>query len=215
MSPVYGILDGAVLAQRNLDVVSAAEALIEGGIRLVQLRWKQSYTREVYASAVQIARLCRDADVAFVINDRADVARLLDAGVHTGQDDLPVAAVRQIAGSACLIGVSTHSESQFTEAVQTEPSYIALGPIYGTVSKDRPDPIVGTETLARVRRHFEGPVVAIGGITRILAPEVWRAGADSVAVIGDLYPGDATKASVRERAEEWIQLANEQCSRSF
>ncbi len=207
--PVYGIVDGDVLARRGLDLLTAAEALLEGGIHLVQLRWKGHFTRDVYAVAQKIAALCDDAGAQFVVNDRADVAVLLGAGVHVGQDDLSPADVRRVVGPNTFTGVSTHNETQFLAATREPVTYIALGPIYGTVSKERPDPVVGTSELARLRPHWSGPLVAIGGITRERAPDVWRAGADSVAVIGDLYPEHASKASVRGRAEEWMRIANE------
>jgi thiamine-phosphate pyrophosphorylase len=211
LPPVYAIVDGDVLAKRCLEVVTAAEALLEGGIRLLQLRWKSQFGRHAYEQARQIAALCANAAAQFVVNDRADIAVLLGAGVHVGQEDLIPADVRTIVGPEAFVGVSTHNEAQFAAAVEEPVSYIALGPIYGTVSKERPDPVVGVAELARLRRLWSGPLVAIGGITRERAPEVWSAGADSVAVIADLFPGqNCTKAAVRSRAEEWMRIANEQ-----
>lgn len=213
LSPVYAIVDGGVLANRGLDLVSTTQALLEGGIRLLQLRWKFCYTGDLFEQARQMASLCAEAGATFVINDRADIALLLEAGIHTGQDDLTPADVRRVVGPEALVGVSTHNEEQFLAATEGPVSYIALGPIYGTVSKERPDPVVGTAELARLRPHWTGPLVAIGGITRERAQEVWQSGADSVAIIGDLYPENATVASVRNRAEEWMRIANEQSRR--
>lgn len=210
---VYAILDGKVLAQRGLDLTVAAGALLEGGVKLLQLRWKEQYTREVYNQAAGIAELCQQARAQFVVDDRADIALLLDAGVHTGQDDLSPLDVRRVVGADAFVGVSTHNRHQFDEAARQPVSYIAVGPMYGTVSKDDPDPVVGISELARLRTRYDGPLVAIGGITRERAPEVWQAGADSVAIIGDLYPEFATEASIRNRAEEWMRLANEQSPR--
>lgn len=213
LCPVYAIVDGDVLMRRGLDLVVAAEALLEGGIGLLQFRWKAHYTAAVYAQAKRIGGLCREAGATFVINDRADIAVLLNAGIHTGQDDLTPADVRRVVGPAALAGVSTHNGAQFEAATLEPVGYIALGPIYGTISKERPDPVVGSAELARLRPRWAGPVVAIGGITRERAPEVWQAGADSVAVIGDLYPEQSSKVSVRNRAEEWMRIANEQSRR--
>lgn len=225
---VCGIVDGEVLARKSLPMSIAAEALLEGGLRWLQFRWKGSYTREVYAEASRISEHCRAVGALLMINDRADIALLLDAGVHTGQDDLPPLEVRRIAGRDRIVGVSTHNEAQFVEALGAPVTYIAIGPMYATLSKERPDPVVGTTELARLcrmlpagvegslphgrgsvdssRAGFDGPVVAIGGITRERAPDVWKAGAGSVAIIGDLYPDHCTKAAVRARAEEWIRI---------
>ena len=143
---VYGILDGHCLAGRRLSLTQAAEALIEGGLRLLQFRWKDTYTREICAEAAVVARLCRDAGAVFVINDRADIALLVNAGVHTGQDDLAPVDVRRVAGPGRIVGVLTHNESQFRDAMCTPVDYIALGPVVnGTTSKARPDPVVGAE----------------------------------------------------------------------
>lgn len=213
LCPVYAIVDGDVLARRGLDLTVAAEALLEGGVGLLQFRWKSNYTAAIYAQAKRIGALCREAGATFVINDRADIAVLLGAGIHTGQDDLAPEDVRRVVGPDALLGVSTHNAAQFEAATSEPVSYIALGPIYGTISKERPDPVVGTAELARLRPRWPGPVVAIGGITRDRASEVWKAGADSIAVIGDLYPERPSRASVRDRAEEWMRIANEQSRR--
>jgi thiamine-phosphate pyrophosphorylase len=214
MEPVYAILDGPVLTARGIALATAAASLLDAGIRLLQVRWKESWTRDVYEEAGRIVGLCKNAGAALVINDRADIARLLGAGVHVGQDDLRPAEVRRIAGPDCLIGYSTHNPDQFRAGLAEPVDYVALGPIYRTASKRNPDPVVGLNELARLRLISAKPVVAIGGITLDRAAEVWRAGADSVAVIGDLYPPDCTPASIRNRASEWVSAAaNEYCSR--
>lgn len=204
---VYGIVDGEITAKRGLSLSDAAEALLDGGMLMLQLRWKGSYTREVYAEAVRMADACRAAGGMFIINDRSDIALLLDAGVHVGQDDLPPQEVRGLLGLDRAVGVSTHNEGQFAAAMRAPVDYIAVGPIYSTGSKQKPDRVVGVADLARLRRMYEGPLVAIGGITRERAPAVWSAGADSLAVIADLYPDPCTKASVRERAAEWVRVS--------
>lgn len=209
LPPVYAILDGACLAQRGLRTAEAAEVLLEGGIRLMQFRWKGEWTRDVYAEAKHVAQLCRSASCEFIVNDRADVALLLSAGVHVGQDDLPAGAVRDIVPGGRLVGLSTHNEAQFREALETPADYIAIGPVFGTTSKERPDPVVGIQELHRLRPLSDRPVVAIGGITRERARDVWEAGADSIAVISDLFPEECTRRSVHERVQEWITLAAE------
>ena len=96
LSPVYAIVDGGVLCNRGLDLVSTTAALLEGGIRLLQLRWKFCFTGDLLEQARRMASLCAEAGAIFVVNDRADIALLLDAGIHTGQDDLSPADVRRV-----------------------------------------------------------------------------------------------------------------------
>ena len=208
---VYPIVDGPLLRARGLRLTEAADALLEAGMTIVQLRWKEGYSRDAYAEARTIARLCAECSAVFLVNDRIDVAMLLGAGAHLGQDDLPAVDARKLLGDGPVLGLSTHNEWQFLTALKAPVDYVALGPIFGTTSKLNPDPVVGTSELQRLTVASNLPVVAIGGITRENAAAVWRAGAASVAVIGDLYPPESTKASVRARAEEWMRIAHEHC----
>jgi thiamine-phosphate pyrophosphorylase len=206
---VYPILDGACLCARNTGMTVAAEALLEAGMRILQFRWKNFFSRQAYAQAERIRDLCAAADVQFVMNDRADYAAVLRCGLHLGQDDLPPAAARALVGGPTQVGLSTHNEAQFLAAHDEPVDYVAIGPIFGTTTKEKPDPRVGLAELARLRRQARKPVVAIGGITRENAASVWRVGADSVAVVADLYPQECSKASIRHRAEEWLKLSHD------
>jgi thiamine-phosphate pyrophosphorylase len=197
----YPILDTSTLRRHNLQAVPAAEGLLEAGVRILQLRHKDHFDRATYEQTEQVAALCRKAGATFVINDRVDIAMLLDAAVHVGQDDIPPREARRIAGAKRLIGFSTHNETQLLAAATEPIDYVALGPIFGTASKLNPDPEVGLEELRRLKPLARTALVAIGGITRRSAPEVWAAGADSIAVVGDLYP------DVRRSAEEWLKLS--------
>jgi thiamine-phosphate pyrophosphorylase len=162
----------------------------------------------MFDESARINGLCLEAGATLIVNDRADIAVMLKAGVHLGQDDLPPSVVRSALPAASPIGLSTHNEMQFSAADSEPVDYIALGPIFGTANKNNPDPVVGTPELARLRNSTGKPVVGIGGITRSNAREVWRAGADSIAVIGDMYPERCTAASIKERFEEWKNLAS-------
>ena len=121
-------------------------------------------------------------------------------GVHIGQDDLPLVDVRRIA-PALLVGVSTHNEAQLRAAIETKPDYLAFGPVFGTTSKDRPDPTVGLEGV-RLAASIAGdlPIVFIGGITRVNVADVRAAGARWVAVISDLVTADMSELEARARA---------------
>lgn len=135
------------------------------------------------------------------MNDRADIARLAAAdGVHLGQDDLAPAAARVILGPSATIGLSTHTVSQL-DAAATEPvDYIAIGPVFGTATKDTGYDAVGLEMVRRAATYGR-PVVAIGGITLDTAASVIAAGARSVAVIGDLLTSGDPTARVRAYVE--------------
>jgi thiamine-phosphate pyrophosphorylase len=199
----YPILDTEAAARRNVDAVDAAAQMLEGGVQILQFRHKGFWSRTVFETLERVAELCRNADVLFVVNDRADLAKLACAGLHLGQDDLPTAAARFIVGAATVIGFSTHNEVQLRAAATEPADYLALGPIFGTASKANPDPTVGLEGLRKLRPLTAKPLVAIGGITRENARAVLEAGADSVAVIGDLFPEDG---NIARRVKEWLKI---------
>jgi thiamine-phosphate pyrophosphorylase len=197
----------------GLPAVAAAEAILEAGARILQFRHKGMFSRQVLEEAEKIASLCRDAGALFVVNDRADIAMLLDAELHLGQDDLPPADARKIMPPDRIIGFSTHDADQLRAGDREPVDYLAIGPIFGTASKQNPAPVVGLDRLRTLRALTQKPLVAIGGITRETAPAVFDAGADSVAIIGDLYPHPLTKASLRARAEEWLAICSSRRSR--
>jgi thiamine-phosphate pyrophosphorylase len=163
--------------------------LIEGGATFIQLREKHLSPREFYREAEEALRVARACGAKLIINDRADIALALGAdGVHLGQDDMPPLAARALLGEAAVVGFSTHSVGQAVAAARLPLDYVAVGPIFETKSKEKPDPVVGLEGLRRVREAVGVSVklVAIGGVTRENAPSVLAAGADSVAVISAL-----------------------------
>ena len=202
----YPILDPEIAARRGIDPVIAAEQILEGGATILQFRHKGFFSREVFAQLERVAQLCRNAGALFVVNDRADLAALTGAALHLGQDDLTPSTARKVVGSETLIGFSTHNEAQLCAAVAEPADYLALGPIFGTASKQNPDPIVGLDELRRLRPLTDRPLVAIGGITRANAHAVLKAGADSVAIIGDLFPADG---NLRARAQEWASITRD------
>lgn len=208
LPPLYPILDAESLARLSCPLEVAAEAMLEGGARILQLRHKGHFSRMVFEQAERIAELCRSAGAIWIVDDRADIARLLDAGVHLGQDDLPPKLARRIMGSGATIGFSTHNAEQLRAAADEPADYLAIGPIFQTPSKRKPDPVVGIERLSQWRPLTPRPLVAIGGITRENAASVLAAGADSVAVISDLLPEVCTRESIRQRMDEWQQLVN-------
>ena len=199
----YPILDPEIAIRHAIDPIAAAEQILEGGATILQFRHKGFFSREIFAQLESVAELCRYAGVLFVVNDRADLAALTNAALHLGQDDLTPTAARKVVGAKTLIGYSTHTERQLRAAAAEPANYLALGPIFGTASKQNPDPIVGLDELRRLRPLTDRTLVAIGGITRTNAQSVLAAGADSVAIIGDLF---AENGNVRARTEEWLSL---------
>lgn len=202
----YPILDTALLAARGCSCETAAGTLIAAGVRILQIRRKAHWTRGDFAEAERIAALCHAGGVQLVINDRADIAALLNAGVHVGQDDLAPAVARRLVGPDALLGYSTHNARQLLAAGAEPATYLALGPVFVTATKENPDPVVGLDELARLRPLTQRPLVAIGGITRQNAGSVLAAGADSVAVISDLLPESVTAVTLGRRIEEWLRL---------
>jgi|SRR5579872_147432 len=199
----YPILDTEVALRRGIDPVNAAERILDAGARILQFRHKGFLSREAFTWLEQIAELTLAAGAALVVNDRADLAQLFGAALHLGQDDLLPSIARRVVGPDAMVGFSTHNEAQLRAACAEPADYLALGPIFGTVTKENPDPTVGLDELRRLRPLSNRPLVAIGGITRANALQVLEAGADSVAVVGDLFPEDG---KVWVRTEEWLRL---------
>jgi thiamine-phosphate pyrophosphorylase len=193
MSPLYVICDADVCERAGWTLVDFASACLDGGARLLQVRAKHASGRAFLDAASAIVQRAHAAAAIVIVNDRADIARLSGAdGVHVGQDDLTPAAVRALVGASAIVGYSTHTSAQIVEATAEPISYLAVGPVYGTVTKDTGHAAVGLERVreAVTQATARGlPVVAIGGITLDRAPEVIAAGATSVAVIGDLLNG--------------------------
>lgn len=167
------------------------------------MRAKQFSSAQFLRLADELVRVAEPYGAAIVVNDRVDVARLSGAaGVHLGQDDLAPAAARDLLGPAAIVGHSTHTEEQVAVALKEPVTYIAIGPVFGTASKETGYEPVGLAMVEQVRRLARGlPVVAIGGITLETAPQVIAAGAASVAVISDLLTGGDPAARVRRFVE--------------
>lgn len=198
---LYAILDPSLT---STPLVQVAVALADAGVELIQLRDKRSSARQIFAEAKELAAVLSGRGVRFIVNDRPDVAAICGAGgVHVGQDDLPAEDARRICRPPLWVGVSTHNLAQLREAAQTSADYIAVGPIFPTATKENPDPVVGIDFLRAARQLTRKPLVAIGGITIESAGEVFRAGADSVAVIRDVL----TASNPSARAAEYLAVA--------
>jgi Thiamine monophosphate synthase len=159
LQPLYPIVDVDVCRLRGLDPLAVLDAYLAGGARFIQLRDKTTRTGPLTALADQAVLRAHAAGAALIVNDRADVAKLARAdGVHVGQDDLPVEDVRLVVGEDAIVGLSTHDEAQIGRAIETSASYIAIGPIYGTSTKDTDTRRVDSICCAtRSRARAAGP----------------------------------------------------------
>jgi thiamine-phosphate pyrophosphorylase len=225
LPPLYAIMDKAFFPS-SAELLAFAGELVAGGCKLLQYRNKSGNARVMLEQARELRRLfpahtgvegaaengaLRQAQgrplewathpVRLMMNDRADLCLAAGFdGVHVGQEDLSPEAVREIIGVGHWLGVSTHNPEQLREADLTSADYLAIGPVFATSSKDKPDPVVGLEGVRRARALTRKPLVAIGGITRANAASVIEAGADSVAVISDLL------WEPRKSAEEFLRV---------
>jgi thiamine-phosphate pyrophosphorylase len=195
---LYAIVDSACFGSTEGCVDFAAE-LAAAGCALLQYRNKTAHARTILDQSRQLKQRLGDS-VRLIMNDRADLCLAAGFdGVHVGQDDLYPESVRKIIGPDRWLGLSTHNPEQLLGADLTSADYLAIGPVFATSSKDKPDPVVGLEGVRRARQMTRKPLVAIGGITRDNAASVVNAGADCVAVISDLLrePRKSAEAFLR------------------
>ena len=186
LPPIYPV------TSRELSGLAHAEQvrqLADAGCRFVQIREKSASSRDFHNSVVESLAIARKFGMKVIVNDRIDVAIAAGAdGVHLGQEDMSPGFARELLGSDAIIGYSTHSVEQAIEALSMPIDYIAVGPVFATSTKQNPDPVIGIDGIAAIRAATGSiNIVAIGGITIDNVAEVIRAGADSAAVISDLY----------------------------
>ncbi|MCX6539665.1 MAG: thiamine phosphate synthase [Acidobacteria bacterium] len=212
LSPLYAIVDADVALRAGWTVADLAGAFLDGGARLIQLRAKLASGRDFLRWAERLVDKARPAGAHIIINDRVDVAAMAAAdGAHVGQDDLPPRRVRDMLGARALVGLSTYTDTQLSDGLTEPVSYLAVGPVFTTGTKETGYPAGGLDLVRRAARILAEhatqtngarmPLVAIGGITLEHAPDVIRAGADSVAVVSDLLstddPAGRTRAFLR------------------
>lgn len=196
---LYAIVDAAAFRKVE-DLTTFAGELIAGGCTVLQYRNKNGNAGEMLRQALAL-KISAVGEVKLIMNDRADLCLAADFdGVHIGQDDLSPESVRGIIGSGRWLGVSTHNPEQIKQADRTSADYLAIGPVFSTSSKAKPDPVVGLEGVRQARELTRKPLVAIGGISRANAASVIESGADSVAVISDLL------REPRKSAEEFFSI---------
>ncbi len=187
--------------QGRFTHLELAELAIAGGADTIQFRQKNGCTRQLIETARQMRETCARAGVAFIVNDRLDVALACGAdGVHLGQDDFPIGLARTWLGEEKIIGGSAANLAEALACREQGADYVGFGPVFPTASKDDAGPVSGLETLSEVARRLGMPVIAIGGIGKKNAAEVMGAGAHGIAVISAVCcqpdPAEATRRLV-------------------
>ncbi|WP_446009927.1 thiamine phosphate synthase [Candidatus Electrothrix sp.] len=198
---IYGIL-GEKFSQGRSNV-QVAQEMVDAGVSVLQYRekLKDKSIKAVYEECVTIRQITRDAGVPFIINDYADIALMVEAdGVHQGQDDIPIKALRKIAPDM-LLGCSTHSSEQAQQAIADGADYIGVGPIFTTQTKEDVCDAVGLEYLEYVAKNHVIPFVAIGGIKRHNLPQVLERGAKTVCLVTEIIGARDIKKRIREIQE--------------
>jgi len=193
---VYVIADAS--RDRGRSHLEIAEAAIRGGATAIQLRMKDEPARLMVETARRLATLCQTAGVTFIVNDRVDVAMIVEAdGVHVGQDDLPAEDVRRLLGRGVLLGVSAATVQEARAAERAGADYLGVGAIYATATKADAGAPVGLARIRELRRAVGLPLVAIGGITADNAAQVIAAGAQGVAVVSAVTTAEDMAAAAR------------------
>lgn len=194
---LYAITDSRLSLGRPVEDV--ARALLQSGIKILQYREKDRHSGVMLQECLALRALTREFDACFIVNDHVDIALLCDAdGVHVGQDDLPIPAVRRLVGPDRIIGLSTHSPEQARKAETLGADYIGVGPIYSTNTKKDVCAPVTLDYLDWVAANSALPFVAIGGIKRHNIAEVVRHGARCCAIISDIVSAEDIPARVAE-----------------
>jgi thiamine-phosphate pyrophosphorylase len=198
LGPLHAIVDVDVATRAGWAPLDLAHAYLDGGAQLLQLRAKHLASGPFLSLCEGIVQAAARFKASIIVNDRADVALMANAaGVHVGQEDLAPAEARRLLGPAAIVGFSTHTVPQIEAALREPITYLAVGPVFGTTTKDTGYSAVGLDLVSTsVRLAGAIPVVAIGGITLETASSVLEAGATSVAVIGDLLTHGNPQARV-------------------
>ena len=196
---LYLIADRQLIDKR--DILRLVFEAIEGGVDTVQLRDKESETKEFTAIARKLRALTRSKGIRFIVNDRVDVAAAVNSdGVHLGQDDLSLPDARKMLGENKIIGISTHNLTQALRAEKQGADYIAIGPVFKTRTKNAGRP-VGPEMIRRIKKKVKLPLVAIGGLNEDNIEDAAKAGADCFAVASAVIRARDTHAAVRKLKE--------------
>lgn len=186
-----------------LDAIASA---LEGGIDILQLREKTMSAKKILELGKKIKQLCLQYDTIFIVNDRIDIAYMLEAdGVHLGQDDLDIKAAKEILGDKCIVGISTHEPEHAIKAVEDGADYIGVGPVFATPTKQGRIP-VGLEYVKWASENIDIPFYAIGGIDTENVDEVLQAGAERIAVVRAIINAKSPQKEAEKFQEKLTNL---------
>ena len=203
---LYLVTDASQAKRAGTDILTVVRAAVAGGVTAVQVREKDAPARAFLDTVLNIAAVLPDS-VALIVNDRVDVylaARAMAArvdGVHVGQSDLPVAAVRALVGPDACIGVSASTPDQLRASSGAD--YVGIGAVHETRTKRDAPPALGLDGFARLCAASPLPAVAIGGISAVDLPTLRAAGAVGAAVVSAICAADDPEAAARELRAAW------------
>lgn len=199
---IYGVCDDSVRPEWSLE--DKAARLLEGGIRVLQLRMKRTPVRRALEAARRVTRACREAGAICLVNDRVDLALLSGAhGVHLGDEDLPVEDARALLGPGAVVGATCRNAEAIARAKAAGATYAGVGPVFATATKQVDARLLGVEGLEQVLREAVLPVVAISGIGLSNVADVAGAGARMAAVVSDLLSADDPAERARRLTAEF------------
>jgi len=208
MREVFGLY--LVLTDPVAGYEACTEAAVETGVRYVQLRMKNRPKNEVLDVARRLRRITQSSGTRLIINDDLEVAAEVDAdGLHLGQQDMNLAVARaRWPAPGKIFGLSTHNEEQELAARRLAPTYIGVGPVFATQSKENPDPVLGVERAARIVRLSPLTAVAIGGIDAGTLPELLRAGINNFCVLGAVCRHPNPRAAIEQLQRIWHETVD-------
>ncbi|NPA58300.1 MAG: thiamine phosphate synthase [Aquificae bacterium] len=197
---LYIITDENLTLEKGL--VEKVRLALEGGATAVQYRAKNKTAKQMYREANALRKLCREKGVPFIVNDRVDLAVAVNSdGVHVGQEDLPVEAVRRIVGWERIVGLSTKNLSQVREANGLPVDYIGFGSVFPTGTKEDAT-VSGIEMLKEAVKLSIQPVVAIGGINLSNIDRVIETGCKNVAVVSAVFSAEDVLTATKKLKEK-------------
>lgn len=184
---------------RGRSLVDVVAAAVAGGVTMVQLREKDTTTRQFLEEARALKDLLKPHNVPLIINDRVDIALAVDTeGVHVGQSDMPVALVRQLVGPKKIIGLSITNRTQIEREDAQQADYLGIGPLYAQTTKTDASTPLGVEGFAALRALTQKPVMAIGGLKASNSADVLKAGANGLAIVSAIVGADDPQAAAQE-----------------
>jgi thiamine-phosphate pyrophosphorylase len=193
---LYLVTDRDML--KDIDLYTAIEQAIIGGVTLVQLREKNLTSLELYNTALQVKKITDAYDIPLIINDRLDIMLAVNAaGVHLGQKDMPATVARKLIGDSKILGVSTATVEEAILAQQDGADYIGVGALFGTATKSNTRPVT-IELLKQIKQSVTIPVVAIGGIKASNIAQLKPANIDGVAIVSDILAKQYIKSAAQE-----------------